>query len=274
MKSHLVSQLSGLPKGINDRLVTLRPEHAAFLSAYAPTLTIPDEVKDKFYDDLDSAISETPRTYKLILFRDLNARVDTDHETLEGVIGTEGVEKCNSNDLLFLRKCAEHELLSTHTTVYQLKTSWMHPRSNHCLLNDYVIVRRMDRQDVGVTKTMCGADGWTDHRLVFSKLNLCIQPARRSQGKKVPKRLDVSKLKQSCKRQAFINDICSLLDAQEHSSKDPDENWTVFRDTVHSLAMDSLGPVSRKHQDWFHENDEEIQGLLEEKHQKTQGIPQ
>ena len=32
--------------------------------------------------------------------------------------------------------------------------------------------------------------------------------------------------------------------------------------------MDSLVPVSRKHQDWFDENDKEIQGLLEEKHQK------
>ena len=32
--------------------------------------------------------------------------------------------------------------------------------------------------------------------------------------------------------------------------------------------MDSLGPVSRKHQDWFDEKDKEIQGLLEEKHQK------
>ena len=31
--------------------------------------------------------------------------------------------------------------------------------------------------------------------------------------------------------------------------------------------MDSLGPVSRKHQDWFDENDKETQGLLEEKHQ-------
>ena len=45
-------------------------------------------------------------------------------------------------------------------------------------------------------------------------------------------------------------------------------NWTVFRDTVHSSALDSIGPVSRKHQDWFGENDEEIHGLLEEKHQK------
>ena len=52
-------------------------------------------------------------------------------------------------------------------------------------------------------------------------------------------------------------------------SDDPEENWTVFRDTVHSSAINSLRPVSRKHQDWFDENDEEIQGLLEEKYQNT-----
>ena len=274
IKSHLVSMLSGLPKGINDRLMTLRlplsgKRHATI--AYAPTMTNPDEVKDKFYDDLDSMISAAPRTDKLILLGDFNARVGTVHQTLEGVIGSEGVGKCNSNGLLLLRKCAEHELLITNT-VFRLptrrKTTWMHPRSKHWHLIDYVIVRRKDRQDVRVTKTICGADCWTDHRLVVSKLNLRIQPVRRPQGKKVPKKLDVSKLKQDSKRQAFVNDLCSRLDALEHSSEDVDESWTVFRDTVHSSAMDCLGPVSRKHQDWFDENDKEIQGLLEEKHQK------
>ena len=118
---------------------------------------------------------------------------------------------------------------------------------------------------------MCDVDCWTDHRLVVSKLNLRIQPVRRPQDKKVPKRLDVSKLKQDSKRQALINDICSRLDALQHSSEDLDENWTVFRDTIHSSAMDSLGPVSRKHQNWFDENDEEIQVLVEEKHQNHIG---
>ena len=68
----------------------------------------------------------------------------------------------------------------------------------------------------------------------------------------------------------FVNDLCSRLDAGalEHSSEDVGESWTVFRDTVYSSAMDSLGPVSRKNQDWFDENDKEIQVLLEEKHQK------
>ena len=215
-------------------------------------MTNQDEVKDKFYDDLDSVTSAAPRTDKLILLGDFNARVDTDHQTQQGVIGSEGVGKCNSNGLLLLRKCAEHELLITNT-VFRLptrrKTTWMHPRSKHWHFIDYVIVRRKDRQDVRVTKTMCDADCLTNHRLVVSKLNLRIQSVRRPQGKKMPKKLYVSKLKQDSKRQAFVNDLCSRLDALEHISEDVDESWTVFRDTIHSSAMDSLEPVSRKHQD-------------------------
>ena len=86
IKSHLVSKLSGPPKGINDSLMTLRlplpgKRHATIVSDYATTMTNPDKVKDKFYDDLDSVISATPRTDKLIILGDFNARVGTDHQT-------------------------------------------------------------------------------------------------------------------------------------------------------------------------------------------------
>ena len=85
IKSDLVGKLTGLPNGINDRLMTLRlpligNKHATIASAYAPTMTNPDEVKDKFYDDIDNIISATPRTDKLILLGDFNARVGTDHQ--------------------------------------------------------------------------------------------------------------------------------------------------------------------------------------------------
>ena len=75
IKSDLVRKLTGLTNGINDRLLTLRlslsgNKHATIVSAYAPTMTNPDELKDKFYDDLDNIISVTPRTDKLILLGD------------------------------------------------------------------------------------------------------------------------------------------------------------------------------------------------------------
>ena len=62
-------------------------KHATIVSAYALTMTNPVEIKDKFYDELDNIIHATPRTDKLILFGDFNARVGTDHQTWEGVIG-------------------------------------------------------------------------------------------------------------------------------------------------------------------------------------------
>ena len=48
-------------------------KHATIVSAYAPTMTNPDEVKDQFYDDLDNIISATPLTDKLILLGEFNA---------------------------------------------------------------------------------------------------------------------------------------------------------------------------------------------------------
>ena len=52
--------------------------------------------------------------------------------------------------------------------------------------------------------------------------------------------------------------------AMNLSSEDPEENWTVFQKVVHSSAATTIGHPYRKHQDWFDENDEEIELLLEE----------
>lgn len=102
-------------------------------------MTNPDEIKDKFYEELDSLISSVPQSEKLIVLGDFNAHVGTDHQALQNVIGKHGVGKCNSNGLLLLRLCASHDLAITNT-MFRLptrnKTSWMHPRSRHWHLID------------------------------------------------------------------------------------------------------------------------------------------
>ena len=87
-----------------------------------------------------------------------------------------------------------HNMLIVNTIFHlsnRNKTAWMHPRSKHWHLIDYVIVRKKDRQNVRVTKAMCGVECWTDHRLI-SKLNISTQPKRRPQGKKFNKRVNVT----------------------------------------------------------------------------------
>ncbi|XP_038056050.1 craniofacial development protein 2-like [Patiria miniata] len=184
IKTEHVKKLASIPEGINDRLMKIklplwRGRTATLISAYAPTMTNPEEIKDRFYEELDTLISAVPQTEKLIVLGDFNARVGTDSTTWDWVLGRHGVGKCNCNGLLLLGTCASHDLSITNT-MFRLptrnKTSWMHPRSRHWHLIDFVTVRERDRRDVRVTKAMCGTDCWTDHRLIISKMNLHIQP--------------------------------------------------------------------------------------------------
>ena len=274
IRNELVNKLSSLPKGVNDRLMSLKipiskNRHAVFISAYAPTMTNPDDIKEKFYEDLDNLLKTVPSKDKLFVLGDFNARVGTDFQTWEGIIGRNGVGKCNSNGLLLLKTCAEHSLLITNT-VYRLphrnRTSWMHPRSKHWHLIDYVITRRRDRQDVLITKSMCGADCYTDHKLIVSRLSLRILPKRRPQGQKVAKKVNITKLKVKETKDKFVNALNSGLKDINICPTDPEENWKNIKGLLQTTALETLGPVKRKHHDWFDENDPEIQSLLDHKH--------
>ena len=274
VKNVLVSKLAGPPKGVNDRLMTLRlplsngKKFATLVSAYAPTMTNSDEVKDKFYEDLNRVLASVPSGDKLFILGDFNARVGCDSTTWSGVIGKHGIGKCNSNGLLLLQTCSEHELLITNT-VFPLptrnKTSWMHPRSKHWHLIDYVITRKRDRRDVCVTKAMCGAECWTDHRLIVAKLNIHIQPKRRPQGAKAPKRLNVNRLKIEDVKKSFSETLAEQLEAVVPDNQTVETFWKEIREIVYNTASECLGPISRKHQDWFDENCTEITQLMEEK---------
>ena len=43
--------------------------------------------------------------------------------------------------------------------------------------------------------------------------------------------------------------------------------WHKFSNTVYTVLKETLGTTSRKHQDWFDDQDAEIQNRLEAKHQ-------
>ena len=198
IRSNIVSKLHELPRGINDRLMTLRPHlhgnrHATIISAWAPTLVSDEEEEQRFYDNLRDILQAVPKGDKIVLTGDFNARVGKDWQTWDS-LERHGVGSMNGNGQVLLQLCTEFNLFISSTQFYHKGdhiTTWMHPRSRQWHLLDYVIVRQRDMQDVCNVRTLRGEDCWTDHALVRAKFRMVIKPAARL---RTTKRLDVSKL--------------------------------------------------------------------------------
>ncbi|BHF72905.1 hypothetical protein SprV_0401597600 [Sparganum proliferum] len=284
IRNDIVGRLPCLPQGINDLLISLRlplwgGKFATIISAYAPPMTSPEAARDKFYEDLHALQATVSKADKLVVLGEFNAHVGTDNAAWRGVLGPHGLRGSNDNGQLLLRTCTEHRLILTNTFFClpeREKATWRHPRSRQWHLLDYVLVRRRDQRDVPVTKAIADADGWTDHRLVISKMRIRLQPRRRPQGKRRLGKLNIALLSLPAHHLHFSNELAQRLDnlpiaaaaeavdvAAENASLE--NRWCQLRDTVQSTTLAVLGRARRQHQDWFYENDAAIRNLLAEK---------
>ena len=263
VKTSMVKCLEEIPSGVSDRLMTMRlplakGRYVTLVSVYAPTMAASDNEKLSFYQSLKGILRNIPMADKIIVLGDFNARVGRDHETWSG-LGRHGVGGHNSNGLLLLQLCEELGLCITNTMFQQknkYKTTWMHPGSKQWHLLDYILVRRRDIREVCKVRVLRGAECWTDHRLVRAKLRLAVRGKVRSAGVTVPKKLNVSRLKDENTKREFQN----AMDGIELGV-----DWPSFKESLYGVASQVLGHVKKKHQDWFDQNDIEIEELLLEK---------
>ncbi|XP_068757900.1 uncharacterized protein [Montipora capricornis] len=70
IRTALLQNTPALPVGINERLMKVRIplskiRYVTAVSAYAPTLTSPDETKEQFYEQFDQVIRSTPQVTNL-----------------------------------------------------------------------------------------------------------------------------------------------------------------------------------------------------------------
>ena len=83
---------------------------AKILSCNALNLDDRAEISDSFYECLDSELSETPRSDKVIVLGDFNARVGSNHMAWENVLDRHSIGKMNINGHRLLYLCAQNEL--------------------------------------------------------------------------------------------------------------------------------------------------------------------
>ena len=282
VRTNIVKKLTSLPRGISDRIMVLRlplakKRHATLISVYAPTMMYTDDEKDQFYATLSECIDETPPTDQIILLGDFNARVGSDWESWPKILGKFGIGKMNSNGQLLLELCRKYQLNITNSnydTKESWKTTWQHPRSKNWHLLDYVIVRQKDRQEVKYTRAMPGAECWTDHRMVRTKIKLRIEPRHPHANKRTSTAINTDRLKFPDTLVAFQEDVTNRLQNEGSVDEEPDVEyeWSNLRSALLTAANNHLGKPRRKHEDWFDENDDNIHALLEQKHKTHRAL--
>ncbi|PFX16641.1 Craniofacial development protein 2 [Stylophora pistillata] len=275
VKNELIRNLEELPVGVSERLMTLRlklksNQQATVISAYAPTLQAETEDKEILYSTLDSVSTQIPSNHKIILLGDFNARVGRDHSVWENVIGKEGVGNANSNAIQLLTKCAEHQLVITNTLFRQKnrnKTSWRHPRSRHWHIIDYFIVHCCDRKDVLITKTMTSSDECrTDHKLMRSSLSFVIRIKQRMTPKRQRPKYNLGKLDHPEKQAELQSKLTAAL--LHVDDIDVDCLWEGLKTAIKTACDETLGSQKWCHEDWFDDNDAEIEQMFAEKRKR------
>lgn len=262
IKTSIAKKLPEFPVFISDRIITLRlhlnnNNFLNIISVYAPTMGNEDSIKERFYEELCQCISKIRPSEQILLLGDFNARVGQDHESWPNVLGKHGVGSMNSNGRMLLTLCAQFDLTITNT-MFRLpdkyKTTWMHPRSKHWHLIDYAITRRRDISQVCITRVMRGANCWTDHRLVVSKLKLRLRLPRRS-CKSKPTSFDLDRLNSIAIRESFQFKLNESLKTFNANDGELVANWQYLSSSLLHVANEVLGPKKRQNEDWFDQND-------------------
>ena len=230
------------------------------LSCYAPTRAASRAEKDKFFDDLQQALSSIPSNQPYVILGDFNARVgsrQTDDDPWFNVRGPHGYGESNDAGRELLAFLETNVALVCNTWFEKRdinKQTWQHPRSKQWHYIDFAIMRQRDRRRCLDATVVRGAECNTDHQLLCVRVKVLRQSYQRKPVVR-RKRFDVSKLtKDSADVVAFQEEIVNRTQTKWPQCGSAEEKWIVMKSALTEAAEAVLGTESRRQPDWFDES--------------------
>ena len=101
--------------------------------------------------------------------------------------------------------------------------------------------------EVKVTRALRRADFSTDHRMIPSKMSVCIRPKIRKRDSE--KKLDCGRLQDPELRETYQDTLKTNLTRSSSATDSENLGWDRIADAVYSAGLAALGSNRRKHRD-------------------------
>ncbi|CAH8514717.1 unnamed protein product [Schistosoma haematobium] len=242
------------------------------IQCYAPTNDSNDEIKDQFYERLQSIIEKCPRKDLTILLGDLNAKVGIDNTGYEDIMGRHGLGERNENGERFANLCAFNKLviggtIFPHKRIH--KATWISP--DHTTENqiDHICINKKFRRTMEDVRTRRGADVASDHHLVVANLKLKLKKNWTS-GQTAIQRFNTAFLRDTVKLNEFKialnNRFQALQDLLKEEETTMEDNWKSIKEALTSTCQEVLGLKKYHHKEWI--STETLDKIKERKNKK------
>jgi exonuclease III len=215
----------------------------AFLCVYAPQSGLNDELKDRFYEQLQSVVAKIPDSEQLFINGDWNGHIGSDRTGFEEVHGGHALGQRNPEGERILEFAVANNLVIGNS-VFQKKerhlVTFQSGTSESQI--DYILYRRSFRKHVTNVKVICGEECASQHMLVTADFTLHA-PAPRKR-KFVPK-IKMWKMKDPATRAEFTNVFSTKSEGIEANTVE--EKWKALKGCLIQSAEQVCG-LSSKHQ--------------------------
>ena len=227
------------------------------ICAYAPTLNKCNkypELKEDFYNALQTAVNNTANRDTLIIAGDLNAITGTGHSEFPEVIGKYGKGKLNASGRTLLEFCSLNNLVLTNT-FFQHKlahiSTWTAPNNinrKNPVRNqiDYIITRKNIQPYISNSRSYNGINSDSDHKLVKMTINLKWHKIYNNQTLKTNShQINVENFYYEKYQTEYYNALTQHTYAENKSTQ---ENWSNIVNVCLENGVTILGKKSSKNQ--------------------------
>ncbi|VDP52255.1 unnamed protein product [Schistosoma margrebowiei] len=243
------------------------------IQCYAPTNDSNYDIKDQFYERLQSIIEKCPRMDLNILMGDLNAKDGIDNTGYEDIMGRQGLGESNENGERFANLCAFNKLVIGGTIFPHkriLKATWISP--DHTTENqiDHICINKKFRKTMGDVRTRRGADIASDHHLVVANLKMKLKKNWTS-GQTALQRFNTAFLRDTDKLNEFKialnNRFQALQDLLKEEETTMEDNLKGNKEAVTLTCQEVLHLKKHHRKEWI--STETLDKIKERKNKKT-----